>query len=208
MREPIVRLIGEWRKRNIEGRYYATSGEALAQLLSLVPVTAAVGVSGSRTLEELGAVAALESRGTTVHNQYREALSREEGLALRRRGAQADVYLASPNAIAETGELVFFSAFGNRTAGISSAKQVVLVAGTNKIVPTLADAISRSREYVTPLNCKRLNFRTPCLADGRCREAICRYPEYRRMCCQVLVIEAEAEPHRMTVLLVGETLGF
>jgi hypothetical protein len=33
-------------------------------------------------------------------------------------------------------------------------------------------------------------------------------PEYRRMCCQVLIIEAEAGPGRLAVILVGEKLGF
>jgi acyl-CoA hydrolase len=129
-------------------------------------------------------------------------------LELRRQGAQADYYLASANAISEKGELVFFSAYGNRTAGIAYAKNIIIVAGINKIVPTLEEAVKRAREYATPLNSKRLNWAAPCLADGICRKEICFAPEYKRMCCQILVIEAEVTLGRLRVILIGEKLGF
>jgi len=106
------------------------------------------------------------------------------------------------------GELVFFSGYGNRTAGISYAKNVVVVCGINKITPNLEEALKRAREYATPLNCQRLNWNSACLADGICRREICLFPEYKRMCCQVLIIEAEVTPERMRVILVGENLGF
>jgi hypothetical protein len=80
--------------------------------------------------------------------------------------------------------------------------------GINKITSNLEEAIKRAREYVAPLNCKRLNWNAPCLADGICREEICLYPNYKRMCCQILIIEAEVVPDRFKVVLVGESLGF
>jgi hypothetical protein len=155
----------------------------------------------------MGIVRQLEASGYRVFNQYKPGLSRDENLALRRAGAGADFYLASPNAISESGELVFFSAYGNRTAGISYAKNVILISGVNKITPSLQEAVKRAREYVTPLNCKRLNYNTPCFKDGICRKALCSFPEYKRMCCQILIIEAEIEPERLKVVLVDEELG-
>ncbi len=167
-----------------------------------------MGISGSLTLDTLGVVKRLEARGNPVFNQYKFGISREESLELRRQGAQADYYLASANAISGKGELVFFSGYGNRTAGVSYAKNLIVVAGINKLTPDLSQALKRAREYATPLNCKRLNWQTPCLKDGICRESICFNPDYKRMCCQVLVIEAEVAPGRLRVILVGENLGF
>lgn len=208
MEERISHLITNWKKRNIEGRYYETKEQAIAAVLEFLPQQAAVGFSGSQTLEQLGLVKRLEARGNTVYNPYKSGLSQEEAQKIRREASQADYYLASPNAISQKGELVFFSAWGNRTAGIAYARHMVAVAGINKVVPTLEEALNRAREYATPLNCKRLSWDTPCFKDGICRQEICFFPEYKRMCCQSLIVEAEAAAGRLSVVLVGDTLGF
>jgi hypothetical protein len=209
MREDIEVLIKNWQKMNIEGLYCQKAIQARDKILELIPVSSSVGISGSQTLEQLGIVKALETRGNNVFNPYLPGLSREKSLELRRLGAtQADYYLASPNAIAESGELVFFSGFGNRTSGVSYAKNTIVVSGINKLSPSLEKALKRARELATPLNCKRLNWESACLTAGACRNDICFSPEYKRMCCQVLIIEAEVSLGRLKVILVGEDLGY
>lgn len=208
MDERIKRLISNWQKRNISGIYCVNKEEALGRILQFIPQGASVGISGSVTLDQLGVVSALTERGNVVFNQYKPGISREENLELRRKGAGADYYLASPNAVSENGELVFFSAYGNRTAGVSYAANVIIVAGINKITPDLQKAMERSRKVATPLNAKRLNYAAACFGDGECHNEICLFPGYKRMCCQVLTIEAEITPERMKVILVGESLGF
>jgi hypothetical protein len=207
MQQKIEALIKNWQRRNITGLYCADKEEACNKILEIIPLTATVGISGSVTLDQLEIVKSLEFRGNKVFNQYKAA-DREEGLEIRRQGAQADYFLASANALSEKGELVFFSAFGNRTAGVSSAKNVIIVCGINKITPDLEAALKRAREYAAPLNCKRLNWDSACSGNGKCHNEICLFPEYKRMCCQVLVIEAETAPGRLKVILVGENLGF
>ncbi|MBC8436344.1 MAG: lactate utilization protein [Candidatus Omnitrophica bacterium] len=193
MESHIEALINSWRKRNISGFYCANKKEAADLMLQIIPASASVGISGSVTLNELGIVALLESRGKNrVFNQYQAELTPDESLKLRREGAQADYYLASANAVSQKGELVFLSAYGNRSAGVSYAKNVVIVCGANKITPDLSSAIKRAREYAAPLNCKRLKNWDPS----------------RPMCCQVLIIEAEVLPERLKVIMVGEELGF
>jgi hypothetical protein len=208
MDKEIGNLINNWQRRNICGFYFENGNGAVDKILEIIPQSVSVGISGSVTLDQLAIVKRLEARGTKVINQYKPGLTREKSLQLRRQGAGADYYLTSANAISMKGELVFFSAFGNRTAGISYAKNVIVVAGINKITSNLEEAIKRSREYATPLNCKRLNWTSACVQDGICRKEICLYPENKRMCCQILIIEAEVAPDRMKVILVGETLGF
>ncbi|MCX5711959.1 MAG: lactate utilization protein [Candidatus Omnitrophica bacterium] len=208
MENSIKQLIQNWQPRNIAGIFCANKQEATDKILSLVPPDASVGFSGSVTLDQLGIVSLLEKRGNRVANPYQKNLSRQESLKVRKIGPHSDFFLVSPNAISAYGELVFFSAFGNRIAGISYVDNVIVVSGVNKIVPDLSQAMKRAREFATPLNCKRLNWPAPCLSDGICKEKICRFPEYKRMCCQVLTIEAEVEPGRLKVILVGEELGF
>jgi L-lactate utilization protein LutB len=206
----IDHLIKNWQKRNIAGFFCATKEEAAQKLLEMIPQGCSVGISGSVTLAQLGIVKQLEARGgNTVFNQYLPGISRQENLDIRRKGAAADFFLASANAISQSGELVFFSGWGNRTAGISSAANVLLVCGVNKITPNLEEALKRAREYATPLNSKRLSsWNTACFQDGICRSQICFAPQYTRMCCQILVIESEAAADRLKVILVGENLGY
>lgn len=185
-------LIKAWQERNISGFYCATKEGALEQILKIIPESCSVGFSGSVTLEQLGVIKALEVRGNKVFNHNIPGITQAENLVLRRRGVQeADYYLASANAISQNGELVFLSAWGNRTAGISYAKNTIVVSGINKITPDLESAIKRAREFATPLNYKRLDW-----------------PQDKRMRCQFLIIEAEVAPDRLKVILVGQELGF
>ncbi|MCM8795110.1 MAG: lactate utilization protein [Candidatus Omnitrophica bacterium] len=188
----IEALIKHWQEKNILGFYCDSKDEVRGKILEIIPPSASVGISGSVTLEELGIVGLLETRGNMVFNQYKPGITPQENLELRKKGAQeADYYLASANAISLSGELVFLSAYGNRTAGIAYAKNVIIVSGINKLTPDLDSALKRAKEYAMSLNYRRLNWDT-----------------YRPMCCQVLIIEAEIMPQRLKVILVGENLGF
>ena len=184
-------LIENWRKRKIEGFFCADKDEAAKKLLELMPVSAGVGFSGSQTLEQIEIIKKLVERGNKVFDPYKVGLSREESLKVRKLGISADFYLASANALSENGELVFLSAYGNRTSGIAYVDNVIIVCGINKIVPDLEKALKRAREFAAPLNCKRLNWES-----------------VSSMCCQTLIIEGEVVSGRLKVILVGENLGF
>ncbi len=208
MEKFIQELFNNWQKRNICGFYCADRAAAVRKILEMVPGTASIGFSGSQTLEALGIIKLLGERKNEVFNPYKPGLSREESLDMRTRGAGADYYLASANAISGDGKLVFLSAYGHRIAGIASAKNVIVVCGTNKIAGDLSSALKRAREYATPLNCRRLEWKSACLETGVCHEDACFFPEYKRMCCQALIIEAEIFAGRIKVVLVDEKLGF
>lgn len=208
MKQGIAVLIKNWQARNIAGFCCSDKEEAAQKILEIIPISNSIGISGSLTLEQVGIVKMLEQRGNKVFNPYKPDLSRGQSLEIRRQGAQADYYLTSANAVSLKGELVFFSAYGNRPAGIAYAKNVIVVCGMNKITEDINAALRRSREYATALNCKRLNWNTPCSGNGICREEDCLFPEYKRMCCQILIIEAEVAPDRMKVILVEENLGY
>lgn len=208
MEQRVVNLISNLKRRNISGLYAQTRDKAQGIIETIIPKDSSIGISGSKTLDELGIVASLEARGNKVFNQYKPGISREKSLEIRNSGAQADYFLSSANAISEKGELVFFSAYGQRTSGIANAKNVIVVCGLNKITSNLEEALSRSRGYAAVLNCKRLNWNAACLANGICRKEICLAPDYKRMCCQILIIETEINPGRLKVILVGENLGF
>jgi hypothetical protein len=80
------------------------------------------------------------------------------------------------------------------------------MAGMNKVTPDLDSAIARVRNTAAPANSIRVGVETPCAKTGFCQDPHCHPP--RRICCQLVITEASMTPGRITVVLVGETLGY
>ena len=77
----------------------------------------------------------------------------------------------SANAITEEGELYNVDGNGNRVAAlIYGPQRVIVVAGVNKIVRNLQEAISRVKYVAAPANGVRLGTNTPCSHTGRCAQ--------------------------------------
>jgi len=138
-----------------------SAADATKLLGSLVPDGASLGCGGSITLEEIGFIDYLKSR-TGIKN-YRtisnEAMGKGDYAAAgeaRRQGVNADYFFSSVSAVAQTGEIVGCDATGSRVGGWTfSAKNVILVCGTNKIVATRDDAFKRLYDYQLPLESAR-----------------------------------------------------
>ena len=116
----------------------------------------------------------------------------------------ADTFLMSTNAITLDGELINIDKRGNRICYlIYGPKQVIIVAGMNKVVSSVEDGIKRVRNFATPPNAVRLNMNTPCSKTGRCADCV-----NDSLCAQVLVTRTSCVPSRIKVILVGEELGY
>ncbi|MCX7662046.1 MAG: lactate utilization protein [Candidatus Omnitrophica bacterium] len=208
MNKNIENLFVNLKKRNIPAFYFKDRADFLKEILRIIPKEASIGFSGSQTLSQLGLLNELKERGNPVFDPYQKEISPSESHRIRREATQADFYLVSPNAISLEGEFIFFSAYGNRIAGVAYANKVLIISGINKITPDFNSAIKRAREYSTPLNCKRLNWKSACFDDGLCKKDICFLPEFKRMCSQILIIENEIIPERISLFLINENLGF
>ena len=115
-----------------------------------------------------------------------------------------DAYLMSSNALSENGVLVNIDGNGNRLANlVYGSTKVFLLVGKNKICKTEEESLARVRNYVAPLNSKRLNKNTPCVIDGKCHdclspECICNHIVFTRHCLY---------PNRIHVVLINDNLG-
>jgi hypothetical protein len=69
---------------------------------------------------------------------------------LRKESLLAEYCVGSVHAIAETGEIIVASQTGSQLSPYLSCRNVIWVAGTQKIVATLEDAFRRVREYCSP----------------------------------------------------------
>ena len=191
------------------GFYYAPDRQAaLEYLRAHIPAGARVMNGGSHTLEEIGVLGLLASGGYQwLRPHIIAAGEREERTRRRREATTADWLVGGANAVTRSGEIVNVDGSGNRLAGYAfGAGRVILVAGTNKLVPDLAAAFERIRNTAALGECRKLGKRTPCAVSGRCDNDACRGPE--RQCGKILIIENEKIAGRITLVLVGEALGF
>jgi len=130
--------------------------------------------------------------------------SREEIIERRRQALLSDLFLTGSNAVTTCGKLVNLDMIGNRTAAISfGPKKVVLFVGENKIVPDLAGAIDRVKNYAAPLNAKRHDFPTPCAKTGRCHD--CSSP--KRICNTWSIIDKCFPAGRIKIVLIEGAWG-
>ena len=194
--------------RGIGFHYAADRAAALAYLRARIPPGARIMNGGSATLEEIGFLDALASGG---YQWLRPAIAatheREERIRRRREATIADWLVGGANAVTATGEIVNVDGSGNRLAGYAfGAANVILVAGTNKLVPDLAAAFERMRNTAAVQECRKLGKETPCALTGRCNNDACRGPE--RQCGKILIIENEKIAGRITLLLLPEPLGY
>jgi L-lactate utilization protein LutB len=134
------------------------------------------------------------------------AKSPEEKVELMRQALLCDTFLMGTNALSEDGILVNIDGNGNRVAGLCyGPRQVIIVAGMNKVAKSLDDAVARARNLAAPLNTQRFPaMKTPCSINGACGN--CKSAE--SICCQIVVTRLCKPAGRIKVILVGQDLGF
>lgn len=198
-------IIQNLSKRQMEGFYCDTAEEARDKALSLVKADSSVSFGGSMTLDETGILNALQQKKDITLFDRTRANSPEEVHTIMHQALSADYYFMSTNAITTAGELINIDGNGNRVASlIYGPKQVIIVAGMNKVVSNVEDGIHRVRNQATPPNCIRLNKSTPCSATGCCAD--CLSPDC--ICNQIVVTRRSGDPNRIKIILVGESLGY
>jgi LUD domain len=107
-------------------------------------------------------------------------------------GGQPDYALGSVHAVTRDGTLVTASASGSQLASYAwGAANVILVAGAQKLVPTLAAAHERIYQHSLPLE------------DARAQAA---YGQHSQV-AKILEIHTEL-PGRIHVVLIGQQVGF
>lgn len=170
--------------------------DARKLIIETIPKGAEVANGSSTTLHEIGYIDYLKA-GQHGWKNYQEIILKEKDpqkqADLRRKATTAEYFVGSVNAIAETGELVIVNASGSAVSAYPfAAKNLIIVAGAQKIVPTLEGAMKRVREYVYPLEEKRF------------------FKEYgmHSTIGKWVIIEREIFAGRTTLILVKEKLGF
>ena len=186
--------------------YCATPQEAFDCIIREAADAASVGFGGSMSIAGLEVEAHLREQGREILNHANPALSRDDRMDVMRRQLTCDLFLSGTNALTLSGELVNIDATGNRVAAMFfGPRKVVMVAGRNKLVDgTVHDAIQRVKNWATPPNARRLNFKTPCASSGFCSD--CNSPD--RLCRVTTIIDRKPRFTDLRVLVVNADLGF
>jgi YkgG family uncharacterized protein len=168
---------------------------ARTRIRDLIPEGASVFTGASETLRLSGIEEDINTSGRYDSAKQRgHALDRVRDLReIWRLMSTPDVIVGSVHAVTETGSLVIASASGSQLPGYAGgAGRAIWVVGAQKVVPDLATALRRVEEHCLPLETDRAMkvYGGPSATN------------------RLLILNAELEPGRGTVLLLREAIGF
>ena len=176
---------------------FPTAAEAAAWLDGAIDGKT-VGFGGSVTLRDMGLYDKLSGHNTVYWHW-------EQGPEARAAAMQADVYVTSVNALAESGEMINIDGTGNRVASTLYGHEIVYyVIGRNKLTDDYDSAVWRARNVAAPKNAQRLGVKTPCAVKGdHCYN--CKSPE--RICRGMVTMWRPMTSMAAEVVLIDEDLG-
>jgi LUD domain len=187
-------LAANLRDRNFEVVIVTSAAEVKDAVMERISVGAQVHSGKSKTLEDAGIFKELmeSERYDFIRRRTQKMDRATQGDEIRRLSAAPDVMLGSVQAVTEAGQLVVTSASGSQIGPYASgAGKLILVVGSQKIVPDLDTAFHRIQEYVFPWE------------DARLREQMGIGTAITR----TLIIERDFRPGRTTIILVREPIG-
>jgi len=191
--EQTIQALG---KRGIHAESVRDRKEALARLVALLPAGVEVMTGSSTTLDQIGFLEMLKSGDHRWKNVKAEILGEKDPAKqaeLRGKATLSEYFIGSVQAVTRDGDVVIASAGGSQISAYSSgAKNVIWVVGTQKIVPTLDDALRRVREHALPLEDQRMKG--------------LGYPG--SFIGKIMIFERQAPGRNINLIFVDEVLGF
>ncbi|MEA2622585.1 MAG: hypothetical protein QOH61_1495 [Chloroflexota bacterium] len=183
------------RARGFQVQVVDDGASAREAVLGLIPEGSEVNQGSSTTLDEIGLTDAVNESGRfdAVRPRLRSMDRATQGAEIRRLGSTPAWMIGSVHAITQTGSLVTASKSGSQLGPYASgAGKVIVVAGTNKIVSDLDEALRRIDEHSLPLE------------DARAQAAY----GMSSSVAKVLIQHEEPMPGRTTVILIRDSLGY
>lgn len=196
-------LVKNLHSRHFDAYYCETAQQALAKALELIPEGSTVGWGGAMSAEQIGLIDALRAGNYATIDRDKAPTPTEREKAMKQ-CLMADVFVAGANALSIDGQMVSIDGNGNRVAAlVYGPDSVVIVAGMNKVVDSLEDAVRRARTVAAPSNKQRFALQTPCEVTGTCAD--CKSDGC--ICNQILITRNCKPAGRIKFVIVGEELG-
>lgn len=211
MDERVSKTMEALRKNKMKPYFAENREELFAIIRDLIKNDKLITAGGSMTLRESGVTDMLTSYYEGIYVDRSAAKTPEESGEIMRKAFISDTFFSSSNAITENGELYNVDGNGNRvSAMIFGPKQVIIVAGVNKIVKDIEAARERVERIAAPKNTVRLDCATPCSKTGVCEKLRSGSPcrSDARICCSYVTLGQQRHPDRIKVIIVNENLGY
>jgi hypothetical protein len=196
-------LVKNLKARHFDAWYCNTKEEALAKALELIPEGSSVGWGGAMSAQQIGLMNALHAGNYNPIDRDLCNTPEEKAQAMKT-AMFADFFLTGANALSLDGQMVNIDGAGNRiSAIIYGPKNVLVIAGMNKVMDNLDAAINRARTVAAPMNKQRFEPNTPCAVTGSCADC-----KVEGCICNHIVVTRHCRPvGRIKFILVGESLG-
>ena len=193
--ETLERAAAALRENNFAVEILDDAAAARTRVKDLIPEGASVFTGASETLRLSGIDEDINKSGRYESVKARSVtMDRATQLAeIWRLLACPDVIVGSVHAVTETGSLVAASASGSQLPGYAgAAARAIWVVGAQKVVPDLSTALRRVEDHCLPLENERAMkaYGVPSALN------------------RLLILNAEPQPERGTVLLLREAIGF
>ena len=164
-----------------------------------------VALGGSMTLFETGVIDLIHQSDVLLHDRYQEGLEREQMQEIFRKAFTSDLFITSTNALTTNGCLYNVDGNGNRVAAmIYGPKEVIVIAGKNKIFDSEEEAINHIKSISAPANAVRLNKKTPCTKTGTCMNCL----SVDRICSSYVKLGYQGNINRIKIVIVDQDLGY
>lgn len=205
MEDIIQKTLENLNKNNMAGYYVESIPQLYELLATLMPEGQTVGCGDSVTLEQTGVFEFIRNHNYKFLDKHEKGISSGEKREIYLQNFRADTFLSGINAVTMEGGLFNIDGNGSRVAPIIyGPKQVIAVAGTNKIVKNVNEAILRTRQVAAPLDAKRLGKETPCTKLGKCIS--CHHSQ--RICNNFVLITGQFEKQRIKIIFIKGNYGF
>ena len=196
--ETIARTLDAVKSRGINAEQVSTPQGALERITGIIPEGAELMTDASKTLEEIGLLQLLKTGAHKWKNLKDQILAEKDPVKqaeMRRHSVTVDYFLGSVHAISENGEIITVSASGSQIPSYTyTSKNVIWVAGAQKIVRSLEEGLKRVREYSLARESARMR------GLGFPGSAIAK----------ILIIEREPAQmqRKLNLILVNQKIGF
>ena len=192
--QALGRVVAGLKARNIEAVIVDSGDDARTLVLEKVPRGSEVHSGKSKTLQDAGIMELITDPAMfdALRPRYMKMDRQTQAREIRKLIAGPDYMLGSVAAVTEEGILVAGSATASQLGPYAyTSGKVILVVGSQKVVPDLDAALRRIREYILPWEDVQVRAQVP---SGS-------------FVGKILIIEREWIAGRMEVILVRKPIG-
>lgn len=194
-KQQIQKAVSALKANNIRTMVLENGQQAKEKVLEMLPEGAEVFTMSSTTLDTIGL--SDEINNSQKYDSVRVKLTSMDkeiqGREMRKLGAAPDFTIGSVHAVTEDGHLLIASNSGSQLGSYTyGGEKIIFVIGAQKIVKDTSEGLKRIYEYSYPLE------------DQRAQQAY----GVRSGVNKILLINKEAQPDRITAIIVKEKLGF